>query len=148
MVKTRWVRNAAIFGTAVTLSLATVGIPANEGSAASFCQETEMAGLSLSLDKFYSVNYANADSLNSVGATTAPQTAESASSTAAPQTSAAPTAEPAEETEEKTEEKRKEETVAKQFRDLGISKVTDYVNIRKRPTGACWKVWYSICICQ
>ena len=133
MVKTRWVRNAAVFGTAVTLSLASVSLPVNEGSAASFCQETEMAGLSLSLDKFYTVNYANADSLNGVGSTPAP--APAAADNAEP--AALPTAEPEKKTEEESEgseEKRKEETVAKQFRDLGISKVSDYVNIRKKPT--------------
>ncbi|MCI8769885.1 MAG: SH3 domain-containing protein [Lachnospiraceae bacterium] len=132
MIKTRWVRNAAIFGTAVTLSLASVSVPVNEGSAASFCQETEMAGLSLSLDKFYSVNFANADSLNSVNPTASPLSADAATATAAP--SAAPSSESEKEPEEKSEEQRKEETVAKQFRDLGISKVTDYVNIRKKPT--------------
>jgi len=130
MVKTRWVRNAAVFGTAVTLSLASVNLPenVNESSAASFCQETEMAGLSLSLDKFYTVNYANADSLNSVDNLSVPAAPESA----APATSAAPTA--TAKPEEKTEEERKEETVAKQFRDLGISNVNDYINIRKKPT--------------
>ena len=35
MVKTRWVRNAAVFGTAVTLSLASVSVPVNECSASS-----------------------------------------------------------------------------------------------------------------
>ena len=51
MIKTRWVRNAAVFGTAVTLSLACTGF-AKDSTAASVCQETDMAGLSLSLDKY------------------------------------------------------------------------------------------------
>ena len=124
MIKTRWVRNVAVFGTVVTLSLACMEIVSNEGTAATFCQETEMAGLSLSLDKFYTENYINASS---------EQKEESA-----PVESAEPTAAPEEEkTEDKkedSEEKRKEETVAKQFRNLGISTVSDYVNIRKKPT--------------
>ena len=125
MIKTRWVRNAAVFGTAVTLSLACVGF-AKEGTAASFCQETDMAGLSLSLDKYYTENYS------------APKEAAPASSSADATASPAPaTSAPAEEkedTQKNTEEARKEETVAKQFRDLGIADVSDYVNIRRKPT--------------
>ena len=59
MIKTRWVRNVAVFGTAAVMSLACVGTIASEGTAATFCQETQMAGLSLSLDKFYTENYVN-----------------------------------------------------------------------------------------
>lgn len=114
MVKTRWVRNAAVFGTAVTLSLASVSLPVNEGSAASFCQETEMVSLSLSLDKFYTVNYANADSLNGVGSTPAP--APAAADNAEP--AALPTAEPEKKAEEKSEgceEKRKKKQLQSSF---------------------------------
>lgn len=127
MIKTRWVRNVAVFGTAVVLSLACVGTVANEGTAATFCQETQMAGLSLSLDKFYTENYANGD-------TTEETEAESEVET--PAVTAPPAADTIaeSETEEKSEEKKKEETVAKQFRNLGISTASDYVNIRKKPT--------------
>lgn len=58
MLKTRWIRNAAIFGTAVTLSLATYTSVSDNADAASYGQETEMAGLSLSLDKYYLENVA------------------------------------------------------------------------------------------
>ena len=79
MIKTRWVRNAAIFGTAVTLSLACAST-ANEGLAAGFCQEKEMAGLSLSLDKFYTENYAvtqnTSDTTEAATATPAPAPTE------------------------------------------------------------------------
>lgn len=118
MIKTRWVRNAAIFGTAVTLSLACAST-ANEGTAASFCQEKEMAGLSLSLDKFYTENYVESGDTEDAEATPSPKASAEASD---------------EQEEEKSETKRKEETVAKQFRNLGISTASDYVNIRKKPT--------------
>ncbi len=144
MIKTRWVRNAAVFGTAVTLSLACVST-ASESSAASFCQETEMAGLSLSLDKFYTENYADTKEPDSnttmVQATMAPVVSGSPAASAVSTATAAPTAGASvspsaapSEADKKTEEERKEERVAKQFRDLGISTASNYVNIRKKPT--------------
>jgi len=144
MIKTRWVRNAAVFGTAVTLSLACVST-VSESSAASFCQETEMAGLSLSLDKFYTENYADTkesdNNITTVGAITepvangSPATSAASAATVASmaEVSASPSAVPSDE-DKKTEEERKEERVARQFRDLGISTASNYVNIRKKPT--------------
>ena len=67
MVKTHWVKNAAILGTAVTLSL--VAYPASEDvSAASVSQETEMAGFSLSLDKYYTNTVTDKDAVTTVAA--------------------------------------------------------------------------------
>ncbi|HBI59864.1 MAG TPA: hypothetical protein DDY31_01415, partial [Lachnospiraceae bacterium] len=123
MIKTRWVRNAAVFGTAVTLSLACAGF-AKDSTAAGFCQETDMAGLSLSLDKYYTENYAAPKEESDA------KSEDTATATPAPTASA----DEKEDTPKKTEEKRKEETVAKQFRDLGIADVSDYVNIRSKPT--------------
>ena len=81
MIKTRWVRNVAVFGTTVVMSLACVGTIANEGTAATFCQETQMAGLSLSLDKFYTENYVNAvDTTDTTDATTVTASTEEAES--------------------------------------------------------------------
>ena len=119
MNKTRWTRNVAVFGTAVTLSLACYTTSGDDVSAATFCQETEMAGLSLSLDKYYVDNYVDTQE-------------NTADSTAAAPVS--PTAAPSQPAVTKTEEQRKEETVAKQFRNLGISTASNYVNIRKHPT--------------
>ncbi len=120
MNKTRWTRNVAVFGTAVTLSLACYTTSGDDVSAATFCQETEMAGLSLSLDKYYVDNYVDTQ-----------ENATDSSTAAAP---ASPTAAPSQPAVTKTEEQRKEETVAKQFRNLGISTASNYVNIRKHPT--------------
>ena len=68
MRKTRWIRNAAAFGTALTLSLACYTVSSDGVSAATFCQETEMAGLSLSLDKYYVDNYVNTENADTTDA--------------------------------------------------------------------------------
>ena len=49
MIKTHWVKTAAVCGTALTLALA-AGSVRVDTNAATMCKETEMAGLSLSLD--------------------------------------------------------------------------------------------------
>ena len=143
MLKTRWIRNAAIFGTAVTLSLATYTSVSDNADAASYGQETEMAGLSLSLDKYYLENVAQeeqeaqaADPVATASIEAGAVPATDAAVDAAQNAQAAQTADPAATQAaqaDQTEEQRKEETVAKQFRNLGISTASDYVNIRKKP---------------
>ena len=143
MLKTRWIRNAAIFGTAVTLSLATYTSVSDNADAASYGQETEMAGLSLSLDKYYLENIAQeeqeaqaADPVATASIEAGAVPATDAAVDAAQNAQTAQTADPAatQATQAaQTEEQRKEETVAKQFRNLGISTASDYVNIRKKP---------------
>lgn len=46
MIKTHWVKTAAVCGTALTLALA-AGSVRVDTNAATMCKETEMAGLSL-----------------------------------------------------------------------------------------------------
>mgnify|MGYP000007899934 CR=1 FL=1 len=143
MLKTRWIRNAAIFGTAVTLSLATYTSVSDNADAASYGQETEMAGLSLSLDKYYLENVAQeeqeaqaADPVATASVEAGAVPATDAAVDAAQNAQAAQTADPAATQAAQaaqTEEQRKEESVAKQFRNLGISTASDYVNIRKKP---------------
>ena len=143
MLKTRWIRNAAIFGTAVTLSLATYTSVSDNADAASYGQETEMAGLSLSLDKYYLENVAQeeqeaqaADPVATASIEAGAVPATDAAVDAAQNAQTAQTADPAATQAAQaaqTEEQRKEETVAKQFRNLGISTASDYVNIRKKP---------------
>lgn len=134
MIKTRWVKNAAVLGTVATLSVAGYQFLGEEGAlAASVAKETEMAGLSVSMDKYYLENFADVkkEDVADVAQGADEAAATPASGAAAPQQGgAAQAAQPA----GKTEEQRKEETVAKQFRDLGISTASDYVNIRKRPS--------------
>ena len=56
MIKTHWVKRAVAFGAAVTLAVTCMPVNSNDtvsnASAAVLCLETEMAGLSLSLDKY------------------------------------------------------------------------------------------------
>lgn len=123
MLKTRWIRNAAIFGTAVTLSLATYTSVSDNADAASYGQETEMAGLSLSLDKYYLENVAQeeqeaqaADPVATASIEAGAVPATDAAVDAAQNAQTAQTADPAATQAAQaaqTEEQRKEETVAK-----------------------------------
>lgn len=129
MIKTRWVRNVAVFGTAATLSLASYAVTGEKASATGFCQETQMAGLSLSLDKYYTDNIQNAEEN-----TTAidESQAVAADETAVP----APTATPAAENTDTKDNEKKEESnapkIKKQFQTMGVSIAGDYVNVRKK----------------
>lgn len=132
MIKTRWVRNAAVLGTVITLSVAGYQFVSEDGAlAASLCQETEMAGLSVSMDKYYAQNFADVDTEDVADVA---QGVEDTTATALPAPAAGAAQNAKAQTSAKTEEQRKEETVAKQFRDLGISTASDYVNIRKSPS--------------
>ncbi len=120
MVKTHWVKNAAILGTAVTLSL--VAYPASEDvSAASVSQETEMAGISLSLDKYYTNTVTEKDAVTTVAAST--KTSEK--KTTEKKTTTKKTAQKT--TANKT-------TVSKRWQTTGISIANHYVNIRRHPS--------------
>lgn len=121
MVKTHWVRNAAILGTAVTLSL--VPYSATEDvSAASISQETEMAGLSLTLNDYYTTNYTGVSNEKDTVKTVAASAKTSENTTAVQNTSA------------KKKTAAKKETVSKKWQTTGISIANDYVNIRKKPS--------------
>lgn len=121
MVKTHWVRNAAILGTAVTLSLVPYSA-AEDVSAASISQETEMAGLSLTLNDYYTTNYTGVSNEKDTVKTVAASAKTSENTTAVQNTS------------EKKKTAAKKETVSKKWQTTGISIANDYVNIRKKPS--------------
>lgn len=118
MIKTHWVKTAVACGTALTLSIAVGAIDANT-TASTLCKETEMAGISLSMDKYY------IDNIDEMGEATPAPTQEA---TAAPTQAAATQAPAAANTPAPTPQ------VAKQFLNTAISVADDYVNIRKSPS--------------
>lgn len=119
MKKTYWIRTAVAFGTALTLSLGCCSA-ITDISAATLCQETEMAGISLSLDKYYADN----QDLTAVNVEAVAEATEApAAATEAPAATAVPAATP-----EPTPQ------VAKQFQTTALSIAGDYVNIRKTPS--------------
>lgn len=128
MVKTHWVKVAVACGTALTLSLGCCSA-LTDTSAATLCQETEMAGISLSLDKYYADNFDSESDETVVAEDTAQEASASAvteataaPATATPKATAAPTTTPA------------VPKVAKQFQNTALSIAGDYVNIRKTPS--------------
>lgn len=119
MIKTHWVKTAVACGTALTLSIAVGSVNANT-TASTLCKETEMAGISLSMDKYYIENIdemEGASSTPSPEATAAPTQEAAATQAPAPANTPAPTPQ-----------------VAKQFLNTAISVADDYVNIRKSPS--------------
>lgn len=125
MRKTYWVRTTVGCVTALALSLGFCPM-APELSAATLCQETEIAGISLSLDKYYMDNHGSVD-IETISA----EDADSATGAAveAPAATAAPvSAVPAAATPAPTPK------VAKQFQTTALSIASDYVNIRKTPS--------------
>lgn len=70
MIKTHWVKTAVVCGTALTLALA-AGSVRVDTNAATMCKETEMAGLSLSLDKHYADVYNEEEQEENIDATEA-----------------------------------------------------------------------------
>lgn len=114
MIKTRWVRRALVVG--ATVSALGVGclVLEDTSDASALCQEAELAGISLSMDKYYTATY------------TAPAEEEQEpEATAAPAATEAPTAAPTEAPVAKEPSK---------YENVGISIANDYVNIRKRPS--------------
>ena len=124
MIKTHWVKTAVVCGTALTLALA-AGSVRVDTNAATMCKETEMAGLSLSLDKHYADVYNEEEQEENIDATEAPAATASPVATQAavtPAATTAPTATPV-----------PTPHVTKQFVDTAISIADDYVNVRKKP---------------
>lgn len=119
MIKTHWVKTAVACGTALTLSIAVGSVTANT-TASTLCKETEMAGISLSMDKYF------VDNIDEMAGTTPAPTQEA---TAAPTQAAAATQAPA-----ATKAPAPTPQVAKQFLNTAISVADDYVNIRKSPS--------------
>ena len=130
MVKTHLVKRAAVFGTAMTLSLACCNIPvAPAASATAVCQETEIAGISLSLDKYYSTNFVERSVPESDTSTVSPEASSEPAATAEP--TAAPAANKAKSAaKKKTANTQK---VSERWKTTGISIADNYVNIRRHP---------------
>ena len=140
MVKTHWTRRVAALGTAMTLSLACCNIssgPAAEAGAAALCQETEIAGISLSLDKYYSTNFVERvvpESATGASSTAVPE--EEPEATASPAPSETPAPEKSSNGSKSTTAKRKKTTtkkVSKRWQNTAISIADNYVNIRRHP---------------
>ncbi len=112
MIKTRWVRRALVVGATVsTLGIGCLVLQ-DTSDASALCQEAELAGISLSMDKYYTATYtaaAEEEKEPEVTETPAPTEVPAATPTEAP--------------------------VAKEpskYENVGISIANDYVNIRKR----------------
>lgn len=138
MVNTHWVRRVAALGTVMTLSLACCNISGGYGtkaSATAICQETEIAGISLSLDKYYSTNFVEKTIPESAGSTTIPL--ETAAPEASPEAAAtqAPAKKSTSQAKRSTAKKKavKTEKVSKRWQTTGISIADNYVNIRRHP---------------
>lgn len=131
MKKTYWVRTAAALGTVLTLSAVGYCTQFPNSSAAKLCKETEMAGISLSLDKYYKdiVVDDNVEEITIASGSaveTELEAAAEATPTAAPQNQAQAVQQKA--TPAPTP------AVAKQFQTTALSIASDYVNIRKSPS--------------
>lgn len=150
MFRTHWVKRAVCLGTATALSLTSCVTleDATASDASVLCQETEMAGFSVSLDKYYSSVYEASEEVTEEDAGTAASgTADTASGAAVVTENASGAAVEADsDTEKKSEKDKKEEKktdekkskkkeeVKERFKTMGISIASDYVNIRKKPT--------------
>ena len=150
MQKTHWIKGVACLGAAMTLSLASC-VTLEDATASGLCGETEMAGISLALDKYYSATYAEGTevvtgeiaavsqsaTMASIATPGAVITQSSVTTQAAvpvmPEVTIAPVATEAPVASATPEPKKKEkkEKVSKRYRTLGISIAGDYVNIRK-----------------
>ena len=109
-------KSAFCFGMAAVVALTVEGIPS---SSATLAQETGVAGISLTLDKYYSV--ATVEDMAPIVVETADTVNQSAVETDQAQEEEKPEAEAE---EEKETEKKSE------YEDVGISIANDYVNIR------------------
>ncbi len=139
MVKTHWVKRAAAFGTAMTLSLACYNIQAAPAaSATAVCQETEIAGISLSLDKYYSTNFVERSVPENDTSTTSPETSSEPTKTTEPAATTEPTATPeakktSQDKKSVTKKKTSTHKVSERWKTTGISIADNYVNIRRHP---------------
>lgn len=143
MIRTHWVKKAVSLGVAATLSLTTCVTleDATNSAASTLCQETEMAGLSLSLDKYYTSVHENADYITDettdVASSGITDVATSGGITAEDTGELPSEEEKAKDSEKKSSDKKKEkkeEKVSERFQTMGISVASDYVNIRKHPS--------------
>lgn len=128
MRKTYWVKTTVGCVSALVLSLGCCPMTPDL-TAATLCKETEIAGISLSLDKYYIDNQESLDDTANVTSEAAAAVSEVPVSTAAPAAPVANTpAAPAQPTPAPTPQ------VAKQFQTTALSIAGDYVNIRKTPS--------------
>lgn len=132
MKKTYWIRTAAAVGTVLTLSVG-YGAVNSGSSAAKLCKETEMAGISLSLDKYYQDTIVEDEA---VGIKIA-----SGSAVETELNETEPTQAPAQVQQQQPAQQQPVQqqpaptpAVAKQFQTTALSIASDYVNIRKSPS--------------
>ncbi len=123
MRKTYWVKITVGCVSALALSVGCCPLAPNL-TAATLCKEKEMAGISLSLDKYYMDNHGEIEEIADSATGAAAAVTQAPAVTDAP---AAPAA-PAPATPEPTPQ------VAKQFQTTALSIAGDYVNIRKTPS--------------
>lgn len=154
MVKTHWVKRVAVLGTVFTLSLACYDMSNDvTASAAEVCQETEMAGISLSLDKYYTTNFVQNTVLDSNDSpdtitleesttpeetaipeeTIAPEETGAPAETAAPEKTATPAEKKTEKKKTKITKKKTTPKVSERWKTTGISIADNYVHIRRHP---------------
>lgn len=128
MRKTYWVKTTVGCVSALAISLSCCPMT-QDLTAATLCKETEMAGISLSLDKFTDSQVIDEQSATIATEAAAEVTEEPVAPAAAtPAADAAAPAAPAQPTPEPTPQ------VAKQFQTTALSIASDYVNIRKTPS--------------
>lgn len=123
MRKTYWIKITVGCVSALALSVGCCPLAPNL-TAATLCKEKEIAGISLSLDKYYMDNHGEIDEIAASVTGAAAAVTEAPAATAAPAASTAPA--PA--TPAPTPQ------VAKQFQTTALSIAGDYVNIRKTPS--------------
>lgn len=135
MIKKIFSRKAACLGLTATL-VAGFTVTFIAPTAATICRELNLAGISLSLDKFTSdkndsiINSSVANNVTGTSVTTeSPETAEPAS-TAAVKATAKPKQE---KKKEDSEPKRVDKGLVTDMNKKGISVAHDYVNVRKAP---------------
>ncbi len=133
----RFKRKAVCLGLTATL-IAGFTVTFVVPTAANICRELNMAGISLSLDKFSSNNK---DSIINSSVSQPAQTATESSVSASPETTAEATTEPAKDTETKKAKAPKKNDTPKRV-DKGlitdmdvkaISTASDYVHVRRKP---------------
>lgn len=128
MRRTYWVKTTVGCVSALAISLSCCPM-AKDMTAATLCKETEMAGISLSLDKYTESQVIGEQSATIATEAAAEVTEEPAAPVAAtPAAEEAAPAAPVQPTPEPTPQ------VAKQFQTTALSIASDYVNIRKTPS--------------
>lgn len=124
MRNTHWVKAAATCGTVMVLTVAVGMSNPAKGTATVVSQTTEMAGISLSLDKYYADMSAEEESAPEATPSAAPAVDEATTSESGVDSSGvqvAPSPTP-------------KSTLSQQFETTALSVASDYVNIRKTPS--------------